>query len=263
MKDVELEARLRSIGMSPDKARETTRQIRDRLHPVAAVATAKIAQQATAALAGYYDEPGMGDLGWSPFKSLKRLGKNILKVGGKLVKPVLSVAGTINPLIGAGVVAGGFALKALKGKKKRPAPAVQPSVAVATEPTAAVPAAIAQDASVVAQQVIAQGQPPALVTPTIPNVPPGMIPFGSAQGFAPVATGLTPQQDATAGILQSLLSRQGTNMVSPESQQILSDVAAEGVEATPAGPSKLPGWVIPAGIGVGGLLLFMAMRKRR
>ena len=150
-------------------------------------------------------------------------------------------------------------------------PAAVPNVStqIAQTPLAMVPPGIVNNAQVLAQSVQRAGVAPSLVTPInyLQNTPaPGynMIPYGAAQGFVPSQTTLSPSQDATAGILQSLLSMQGNqsaNMVSMPAQSLLADVAAQGVQQTRQGPAPIPAWAIPAGIGAGILLLFAILRK--
>lgn len=76
---------------------------------------------------------------------------------------------------------------------------------------------------------------------------------------------ITPQQDTTAAVLSQVLSSEtGTNMVSPAAQQLVADVAANGVQQTDLGPpsefdlSTVPWYVWAGGAG---LALYLAMRK--
>jgi hypothetical protein len=63
-----------------------------------------------------------------------------------------------------------------------------------------------------------------------------------------------------ASLISAMLANQGTNMVSPAARDVVSQVAAQGIEQTPAGPSALPSWALP--VGAGALVLVMATRKR-
>jgi hypothetical protein len=155
-------------------------------------------------------------------------------------------------------------------------PAATPSAStqLAQSTLATVPPQIVTQAQRVASQVQQTGQVPQIVTPTWiqQNSPPltappvGVIPYGATQNFAPVATNLPPQQDATAGILQSLLSMQSgsqaASMVSPPAQALVAQVAAEGVQQTPQGPPQMPKWLLPVGIGAGALLLVLLMKRK-
>jgi hypothetical protein len=132
---------------------------------------------------------------------------------------------------------------------------------VANNPVVNVPAPIAQQANVVANQIVQGGVAPQLVAPT--NVPPisstdgtyaqpGLvsyqntpIPYGASSNYFPSSSYLPPTIDATAGTMQTMLSQQGVNMTSPASQQLLQDVASEGVQKTTAGVSSVPAWLLP------------------
>jgi hypothetical protein len=145
------------------------------------------------------------------------------------------------------------------------------STQVAQAPVANVPAPIVQDALNIANQITQANITPTVVAPVVPTVaspnmgiPVTPIPLAPTTGFSAANTNLPPAQDMTAGILQTLLSTAGqANMVSPEARQIVADVAAQGVQQTPQGPSKLPAWVVPASIGAGALLLGVMFLKRK
>jgi hypothetical protein len=133
------------------------------------------------------------------------------------------------------------------------APAVTSvSSAVATQGSAAVPSGI-----------VAQGQNVALVnqlraagyglTPGAdPLNPQSYYPPGTQQYGATVAP--AGSQSATSGgILSQLLAQEGIGMSSPAAQGVVSQVAQQGVTQTAYGPpagsgSKLPSWVVPAGV---------------
>jgi hypothetical protein len=128
-----------------------------------------------------------------------------------------------------------------------------------------------QDARNIANQITQANITPTVVAPVVPTVaspsmgiPVTPIPLAPTTGFSAANTNLPPAQDMTAGILQTLLSNAGqANMVSPEARQIVADVAAQGVQQTPQGPSNLPAWVFPASIGAGALLLGVMFLKRK
>lgn len=160
-----------------------------------------------------------------------------------------------------------------------PAAAPSPSTQIAQTGTAVVRPAIVNQAAQIAAQIRAGGVVPQLVTPppsaaptsswnqaSAPQTYQSVIPYGGSASYAPTPTTLPPSADATAGILQTLLSMQQgnsqANFVSPAAQNILADVAAEGVQQTPQGPSSLPPWALPAGIAAAGLLLFTLMRRK-
>lgn len=96
------------------------------------------------------------------------------------------------------------------------------------QPAIAVPAPVAQQAETVARQAVEENYP------------------------------ADPAQ-----LMMAMLAAQGSNMVSAPAQQLMQDVVTQGVEQTPAGPSPLPPWLIPAGIGVVALVGVMAMSRGR
>jgi hypothetical protein len=201
MKDTELRARLIKLGMQPTAADNVTREIRDRTLPVAAVAALKVAQhRGRHGMAGYGDEQLAGLL-----KKVKKAVKKVVKVAGK-------AAAVVAPVIPIAAVAAGAAHLLTKKKKKQAA--------------IAVPAPVAQQATVVAQQAVAENYP------------------------------ADPAQ-----LMMAMLANQGTNMVSPPAQQLMQDVVSQGVEQTPAGPSPLPPWLIPAGVGVAALVGVLALSR--
>lgn len=118
--------------------------------------------------------------------------------------------------------------------------------------------------------------PAALINPNALNAPPGPTLATPAVTATPLVvqtalqvaaqnagtlpyfgTGLTPVTDTSAALMQQQLAAQGVNMVSAPAQQVLQQVATEGVKATPAGPSLASpltagvGWV---GMGLLGLV---------
>lgn len=171
------------------------------------------------------------------------------------------------------------------------------STNLAQNPVVAVPAAIAQQAQQVAQSIVNTNTTPALVTPATassfpvapgpqvlapdgsvalaqPAVLPGSssygaplvqnpsIPYGPAPGYTYTPTGLPAAQDATAGVMQTMLSQDGTNMTSGPAQQVLADVAAQGVQKTTAGVSSIPGWLLPiVGIAFAGAIVMKEKGK--
>jgi hypothetical protein len=77
----------------------------------------------------------------------------------------------------------------------------------------------------------------------------------------PAQVALTPQQDSTAGLMQNMLASSGANFTSPDATQLLADVAANGVEATPAGPpitGSIPIWAIAGGAA---LVLILLLKR--
>lgn len=74
----------------------------------------------------------------------------------------------------------------------------------------------------------------------------------------PINAVLSPQQAATAGVMQDQLAQGGYNFNSQPAQQVLADVAAQGVDNTgrvPKPASSVPGWLPAAGVAVGIALL--------
>lgn len=120
MKDTELRARLLRLGMTPDMADRTTALIRDKVHPVAAVAEYKMRDH----LAGMSMLEGMGLAGLDPEDAVAALDeygyvvdgtsgllKKVKKVAKKVVKTVGKAAAVVAPVLPvAAVVAGGVAL---------------------------------------------------------------------------------------------------------------------------------------------------------
>ncbi len=102
------------------------------------------------------------------------------------------------------------------------------SSAVATQPTAAVPSSIVSQGATLAAATALQSV------------------------SAPVAIGATPT-DTSANFLQSLLAQNGVGMSSQPAQNLVGQVAAQGVTQTAYGPapgtaSGMPSWLVPAGI---------------
>lgn len=131
------------------------------------------------------------------------------------------------------------------------APSPSPSVALAQAPKSTVSAPIAKAAATVAAPVIAAAAIPvqAVQTANISSV-------ASSSGVTPASTApLTPVQDSTAALLTPMLANEGANMVSPAAQQVVADVAANGVQQTPYGPpssfdlSSIPWWAWALGAG--------------
>ena len=150
------------------------------------------------------------------------------------------------------------------------------SATAANSPITVVPAPIAQAATTVANTAIASGTVPTLNNATggVANVTapatlntdaPGASGPGQTTAISqsmPATQALTPQQDTTAALLQQMLAAQGANMVSPSATQLLADIAANGVEASPQGPSSLPTWVVPVGIAaVIGVIAIFALKR--
>jgi hypothetical protein len=135
-----------------------------------------------------------------------------------------------------------------------PAKSASPSVALANAPAAKVPAPIAQAAASIAA-----------AAPAVPTQPVAVVAISPVAGASAGGSAvITPQQDATAAILGSALSSEGVNMVSPDAQQLVADVAANGVQQTPLGPtaefdfSDIPVWGYAL---AGGLLLYLVTKK--
>lgn len=152
------------------------------------------------------------------------------------------------------------------------------SATLANAPIVQVPPAISQIATPIAGQVLLGNQIPALTsgqqvanvtTPSTVNTVytdntgnPITAPAPLYQTM-PATIAMTPNQSVAAGLMQNMLGAQGANFVSPQATQVLADVAANGVEATPYGPpviGSLPSWAPWAGIGI---LAFILLRKRR
>lgn len=293
MLDTQLRARLIKLGMPASKASRTTALIRDRVHPVAVVALSKMQDHRRGAqgMSGYeYDEmaglfkkalrrvkaplslarkavalaprPGnvlmmartpadiLSDVGMGKLnlkKAIKKIGKELkpknllheathplshIKRSTRLSAPVLRVAApivtAINPLIGAAVTAGAVAGTALEQQRKKKKLKAQLSQALAEGGTVPVPPVVTTEAEAVAADAINREEP-----------------------------------IDTLSLMQQLLKQQGGgSLTSPEAQQLLSDVAAEGVETTTAGPSSLPSWLLPAAAAVFGLAIVLPHRGK-
>jgi hypothetical protein len=150
------------------------------------------------------------------------------------------------------------------------------STTLANAPIVNVPPAIAQAAAPIVATVLQGNQIPALttgsgelapvVTPTNLNTVYEANPTTGVPNLQPVNVtlapplALTPQQDTTAGLMQNMIGAGGANFVSPPATQLLADVAANGVEATPQGPpimGSVPLWAV----GLGALALVVLLRK--
>jgi len=137
---------------------------------------------------------------------------------------------------------------------QNPPPPAQLSTQLATSSApVAVPPAVASQATQVAAST-AQSTPPVSQATAVTGSP-------------PVATGsgapLTPVQDTTAALLAQILANQQANMVTPQAQQVVADVAAEGVQPTAAGPaSSLQEFLLPGLIAGAALLVVLAMKKK-
>lgn len=139
------------------------------------------------------------------------------------------------------------------------APSTSPSVTVAQSPTAKVAAPIAAAGQKIAAQVS--------TAPSL-GVPAAQISsVATPNGTTPATVAATTaQQDATAALLQQILANQQANMVTPQAQQLLTDVAANGVQQTPYGPSSgldLNSLLLPGAIVGAGILLYMTMGKKK
>lgn len=104
------------------------------------------------------------------------------------------------------------------------------SSALATQPTAVVPANLVAQGSSLATQSIATPNAPVYTSSTVAS-----------------------PQNTSASLLQSLLAQNGVAMTSPAAQGLVNQVAAQGVTQTALGPapgsgSALPSWLVPAGI---------------
>ena len=131
------------------------------------------------------------------------------------------------------------------------APVVGAPIVVAT------PAVVRIAAAVVKQNVDAGSIDPSLIAPQVlPH------PFMPSYQPSPNLPPMTRLQDGSAGLMQQQLADSGINMVSPQAQALLADVASQGVTTTPQGPSKVP---FKAGFGLVAtgvlLLLFLGQRK--
>lgn len=247
MKDTELRARLLQLGMTPAKADEFTRQIRDVLQPVATVAAARMAEHlgaleqfkryGDAGLSGYEIEGVSGLL-----KSIKKVAKGVVKVAKKVAAPIAAVA--FAPVTGGASIAAYGAVKAAKIGKKASDNAVKAQLQIAAPQ-------IAEQAKVLP------------VTGSAPKTRPKLVKRSVAQAGAQVAAQAVQQglPADPAALMQALLANQGASMVSPAAQSVVREAAAQGVEQTAAGPSALPSWALPVGIAAAGLLLVLGRKK--
>ena len=141
------------------------------------------------------------------------------------------------------------------------------STVLANAPIAVVPAALAANAGALAASYATAGTVPQLPTTrlTVPvvGVTPGLQQPQGIPGpiLQPVDAVLSPAQDLTAGILRDLLARQGANFNSQPAQQIVADVAADGVEKTPAGPAAVPPYAWALGAGLLALLILKGGKR--
>jgi hypothetical protein len=146
------------------------------------------------------------------------------------------------------------------------------STTLANAPITQVPAPIAAAATTVANAAGAGGSIPTISTaPGGPAVAQISMPVplanadmttGTAVILQPETSALTPVQDTTAALLQQLISQQGANLTSPNATQLLADIAANGVSATPAGPSSMPSWLLPVGLAAAALLAIIFIAKK-
>lgn len=300
MKDTELQARLIKLGMPADQAARTTAQIRDRLHPVAVVASKQMREavainQKLAGL-GYIGEISDETLGSLEGGTLSKIGKALKKV----VKQVSKVAAVIpGPwMLPAAAATAGFAAR---DKKKATKKAIAAAAAAsnmtpkeyklrlaadnadakakaaalkaaalppgkkktkaekAAAKLAAKAAKAATKAGISLSEQVAAGAPavPTAVVNEAANVAAASLQSAVSSGGGAAAVSTTP-----VDFMQDQLSAQGMNFSSPAAQGVLQDVAAEGVQATPEGPSPLPPWVLPVGAAVAIGALLMMSRKR-
>jgi Glycine zipper len=149
------------------------------------------------------------------------------------------------------------------------------STSLANAPIVQVPAPVAQAAAPIVAAAVASGTVPQLQAPAGVSTPTTLqTVYGDSVGNPidapinqqlPATSALTAQQLATAGLMQQLLSQGGANFTSANATQLLADIAANGVEASPQGPpitNALPSWLLPVGlIGGGALLLVMLLKK--
>jgi Sec-independent protein translocase protein TatA len=302
MKDTELRGRLIKLGMSPKRANAVAANIRDRIHPVAVVASNQL-RDAVAINAqlnglGYtgddINDDMLGSLEGNIFKklgkALKKVVKSVAKVAAVIPGPWQLPAAAIT--VGAAVrdkkkaskkaiaaaaaesgmtpaqyklrlaadnaasKANAAALKAASlppGKKKTKAEA-------AAAKLAAKAAAAAAKAGITTSTQVAQGATvvPAPIAAEAADVTASMLQNVAESGAGGGAVAQTPYD-----FMQSQLAAQGMNFNSPAAQDVLQDVAAQGVEATPGGPSALPPWVLPAAIGVAALGAVMLLGKKK
>jgi hypothetical protein len=263
MKDVELRARLLQIGMSPARADEVTRQIRDVLHPVAATAAAKMRdhgealgaymQAGSAGLAGYETDELSGLL-----KKIKKGVKKVAKVVKKVALPVAAIVAA--PMTGGASVAAYGAIKSASIGKSASAAANEANIAMTNAAITNTP--VPTESAAAAAPVVGTTATPN-VSARIGRQRRARVPKPIADMAGQVAAeGVQQGYPAdTAALMQAMLANQGTNMVSPAAQGIVSQAAAEGVQATPAGPSALPVWLIPAGLAA--LALPFILKKAR
>jgi len=92
------------------------------------------------------------------------------------------------------------------------------------------------------------------------TVPPPIV--QAATQIAPSVIPAATPTDTTAAVMTTALASDGTNMVSPAAQQLVTDVAAEGVQQTPYGPPTLGSeLLLPAALIGGALLLYLVLSK--
>jgi hypothetical protein len=264
MKDVELRAQLVRLGMPATTADNMTRQLRDVIHPVAATAAAKMRdhQNALEQYAAY------GDAGLSGyevdelsglFKSIKKGVKKVGKVVKKVALPVAAAVAapftggaSLAVLATTGAVAAGTTLINARSQKK----ANKKLTAALSSAPKTPPASIMNDPSVPQRQT-------GNLSERMGKYRHVKVPKPLAEAGTQVAAQALQQgypADAAA-LISAMMANQGASMSSPAALDVVRQVAAEGVEQTSAGPSALPKWALPVGLGAGLLLLFV-MRKR-
>ncbi len=257
MKDTTLRARLLKIGMSPPRANEVTRQLRDVLHPVAVTAAVKMAdhrealgaymQAGAAGLSGYETDELSGLL-----KSIKKVAKKAVKVVKKVALPVAALVAA--PMTGGASVAAYGAIKSASVNKKSSKAANAANIAMTNAAITGTPIPDAGSSPKTPPQELLTNVSKRLGRDGRARVPKPIADMSGKVAAEAVQQGYPSDP---AALLQALLANQGTNMVSPAAQGIVQDVAAQGVQQTAEGPSALPVWALPAaGIAVAALLVF-------
>lgn len=298
MKDVELNHRLLALGLDRVSASRLTRDIRDIVHPVAATAAIKASDHVQAL--GAYQRYGEAGLDGYEYDELSGIFKKIKKAAKKVVKTVGKAAAVVAPVVPVAAVVAAGAMLATKSKSGKVPQEMRSGKAVGSVPYQSMSAQQLQEELRRLEDKVARGKDvklgrkkianvqamlvaaaPATVspkpvsagsvaTPAAPGTSGRLARGGQARvprDIAQVADTLAAQTVATNGqvdvasLMQSMLANQGQNFVSPQAQDLLSQVAAEGVDPTGAAPASIP-WV-PIGIGVGGLgLLWLATRRK-
>lgn len=209
-----------------------------RLGQLPARRRARVMPRGRACLSGYVTEENLSDLGFNLFKSI---GKGVKKVGHvlkKVIKPALFIGGSFL-IPGVGPLVGKFAGGALK-------------------------AGIGLAKGTLGAKGILAGAKQLAVSKALQAVPlPRSVSLSLPMDTAPIA--FAPSAASPSLPVQSLQQAAAAPFVSVEPRPATPASVSVDASAPVAtgGGAGMPGWVIPAAIGVGALLLVSANRPKR